>query len=80
MNVTPREIDIIRLAARGWDNARIARGLCIAVQTVRNHMKCIFDRTGCSSRVQVVMMALQEGLIRLDDVELDEPRPILDLW
>jgi DNA-binding CsgD family transcriptional regulator len=48
--LTPREWEILQLAARGNSNADIARLLFVSVSTVRKHMEHIFDRTGVRSR------------------------------
>jgi len=48
--LTPREWEIIQMAAQGKSNADIARLLFVSVSTVRKHMEHIFDRTGVRSR------------------------------
>jgi DNA-binding CsgD family transcriptional regulator len=48
--LSPRETEVLRLAALGRSNADIARTLFVSVSTVRKHMEHVFDRTGVRSR------------------------------
>ncbi len=52
--LTPREWQVLELAAHGYHNAEIAGLLCTSVGTVRKHMEHIFDRTGRRTRSAVV--------------------------
>lgn len=51
---TPRERDVIRRLARGESNAQIAAQLEVSRHTVRDHVSSIFQKTGCSSRGELV--------------------------
>ena len=55
--LTPRQLDIVRLAARGAGNKEIAEALGITPHTVRNHLTQIFERLGARNRAQAVSMA-----------------------
>ena len=55
--LTPRQLEIVRLAARGASNKEIAQALGIAPHTVKNHMALIFEKLGASNRAQAVSMA-----------------------
>ncbi len=48
--LTPRERDITHLVLRGAPTTEIASGLSIAPQTVQQHLKSIFDKTGTRAR------------------------------
>ncbi|MGI5173214.1 helix-turn-helix transcriptional regulator [Treponema sp. OMZ 840] len=45
-----REIEVVRLAAKGLTNAQIADELCISVVTVKRHLATVFKKTGINSR------------------------------
>lgn len=55
--LTPRQRDIIDLAARGASSKEIARTLAISPATVRNHFAQIFERLGARNRTQAVELA-----------------------
>lgn len=59
--LTRRELEILELVARGYDNRRIARLLTLADKTVRNHVSAIFGKFGAASRAQVVVRAREAG-------------------
>ena len=61
--LTDRELEVLRLMAQGWDNARIADALCIAVGTVKNHVASIYARLNVSSRAEAVAWAWQHSLM-----------------
>ncbi|MFI9561650.1 response regulator transcription factor [Nonomuraea endophytica] len=56
--LTPRERDVLRLAAQGRSNADIARQLFITVSTVRKHLEHIYDRTGARSRTAAAALVM----------------------
>jgi DNA-binding NarL/FixJ family response regulator len=62
--LTPRERDVVRLAAEGMRNQEIAVKLGVSEHTVRNYMFRIFDKLGISSRVELVLYAFSgiEGI------------------
>ena len=61
-----RELEVLRLGARGITNKQIAVGLFISERTVQTHFVSIFKKLGVSSRTEAVIHALREGLITLD--------------
>jgi NarL family two-component system response regulator LiaR len=63
-----RELEVLRLAARGMSNKEIASELALSVRTVQSHLGNIFDKLGVSSRTEAVLRALKEGWISLDHV------------
>ena len=48
--LSPREIEVARLASKGLTNAQIADELCISIVTVKRHLATIFKKTGITSR------------------------------
>lgn len=67
--LSDRELDVLRLAAKGLSNQEIARDLCLSIRTVQGHLGHIFNKLGVSSRTEAVVRALKEGWVRLGDVE-----------
>lgn len=65
--LTEREIDVLRLVARGWTNREIAEGLGIGETTVRTHVSSILSKLNVGSRTQAALYALREGLASLSD-------------
>jgi DNA-binding CsgD family transcriptional regulator len=61
--LTPRELDVLRLLARGATNRQIARGLGIAPKTAGNHVEHIYAKAGVSSRAAATMFAMEKGLL-----------------
>lgn len=69
--LTDRERDILRLAACGMSNARIADHLSISLRTVQAHLTHIFDKLGVGSRTEAVIAGLRIGVLDLEDLNDD---------
>jgi NarL family two-component system response regulator LiaR len=65
--ITEREEQVLKLAAKGLTNRGIADALAISVRTVQVHLSNIFSKLGVGSRTEAVLCALREGLISLED-------------
>jgi HD-GYP domain-containing protein (c-di-GMP phosphodiesterase class II) len=65
--LTAREIDVLRLLARGMSSKQIASELVISPKTARNHIEHIYAKIGASSRVQASLFAMQHGLIPAEE-------------
>ena len=63
--LTPREIDVLRLIANGNANKEIARGLSLAEETVKVHVKNILSKLGVNDRTHAVTVGLKRGIIDL---------------
>jgi DNA-binding NarL/FixJ family response regulator len=61
--LTPRELDIIAAVGRGETNRAIAHQLSITHDTVKHHLTNIFDKLGVFTRLQLVLFAMQHGLV-----------------
>ncbi|MEU2827717.1 response regulator transcription factor [Streptomyces lavendulae] len=64
--MTPRELEIWRLLAGGFDNAEIAAELDISVSTVKNHITGVFGKLGVRDRAQAVIAAYESGLVEAE--------------
>lgn len=64
----PRELEVIRLAAKGASNKEIATELVVSERTVQAHMVNIFKKLGVDSRTEAVLRALKEGWLILSDL------------
>lgn len=59
--LTERELDVLRLIARGFNNSDIAAQLHLSEGTVRNHVSAILEKLGVSDRTQAAVIALKHG-------------------
>jgi len=64
-----RELDILRLAARGMSNKEIAVQLGVSVRTVKGYLESIFSKLNAASRTEAVITALRNNIITLDDLK-----------
>ncbi len=60
--LSARELDVLRLIARGMENAEIAEDLGISPRTVKNHVSNILAKLGLPSRIQAALYAVRRGL------------------
>ena len=66
-NLTPRELEVLALLARGLKNAEIAGRLFISERTVKFHVGSILAKLGADNRTEAVTIAAHRGLVRLTD-------------
>jgi DNA-binding NarL/FixJ family response regulator len=62
-SITTRELEVLRLVAKGNSNKLIASDLNISEHTVKNHLKSILSKLNASDRTHAVMIALQRGFL-----------------
>jgi HD-GYP domain-containing protein (c-di-GMP phosphodiesterase class II) len=61
--LTPREVEVLRLLARGMSNKEIAARLVISPKTVGNHVEHIYSKIDASTRAAASLFAMQHGLL-----------------
>jgi DNA-binding NarL/FixJ family response regulator len=61
--LTDRELEVLRLVARGHNNREIAKELFISENTVKNHVRNILEKLQLHSRMEAVMYAVRENLL-----------------
>jgi two-component system, NarL family, response regulator len=66
LQLTEREIEVLRLVAAGKSNQEIGAALFIAEGTVKAHVGSILNKLGASDRTQAVMVALKRGILHLE--------------
>jgi NarL family two-component system response regulator LiaR len=64
--LSKRELEVLRLVARGLSNLEIAADLVVSEGTVRVHVSNILTKLHLANRTQAALYALQEGLASLD--------------
>jgi DNA-binding NarL/FixJ family response regulator len=62
--LTPRELEVLRLIARGLSNGEIARDLVLGEATVKTHVARIFQKLDVHDRAQAVVLAYESGLVQ----------------
>jgi len=65
--LSPRELQILKLAARGMSNKAIALELGLSLRTVKRHLDNIFSLLHVSSRTEAVTTGLRDGFLSIDD-------------
>lgn len=66
-DLTDREVEILALVAVGKSNSEIGEDLHISRSTVKNHISNIFAKLNTDSRTEAAALAVQYGIVRLDD-------------
>lgn len=65
--LTPREVDVVHLIAKGLSNSEIATELFLTEGTVKTHISNILTKLDLRDRVQIVVTAFTSGLVRADN-------------
>ena len=65
-HLSPREMDVLHLLARGLSNKEIASQLGLVVGTVKIHVANVFAKLGVSDRTQALVTAVKRGIISID--------------
>jgi DNA-binding NarL/FixJ family response regulator len=70
-DLTPRELDIMRLLTRGMSNSDVSRTVHLSEATVKTHVTRILGKLGVASRVQAVVLAYESGFVRPGNVDAE---------
>jgi NarL family two-component system response regulator LiaR len=65
--LTERELEVLKLAAKGMTNRQIADELTLSIHTVQAHLSNIFGKLGIGSRTEAVLYGLRKGWLTLED-------------
>ena len=71
--LSERELQVLQMVATGRSNQQIARQLVISVNTVKVHLRNIFEKLGVQSRTEATLRAIQEGWVAVADDTSSEP-------
>jgi DNA-binding NarL/FixJ family response regulator len=63
--LTDREMEVLRLVAKGMNNREIAKELFISENTVKNHVRNILEKLQLHSRMEAVVYAVRERLLEI---------------
>jgi DNA-binding CsgD family transcriptional regulator/N-acetylneuraminic acid mutarotase len=74
MQLSNRELQVLEMVVTGASNQEIAHKLVISVNTVKVHMRNIFDKMGVQSRTEAGLRAIQEGLVAVPANEAESPQ------
>jgi DNA-binding NarL/FixJ family response regulator len=61
--LTPRELEVLEMLARGMDNPEIAQALHLSQHTVKNHVSSILVKLQVANRIQAAVRAVRKGLV-----------------
>jgi DNA-binding NarL/FixJ family response regulator len=67
-HLSDRELDIIKLAAKGLTNKEIADDLHLSYRTIEGHMRDVFNKLGVGSRTEAVLYGLKKGWFTLEEL------------
>jgi NarL family two-component system response regulator LiaR len=67
--LSEREMEVLKLAAKGMTNIEIAKELVLSVRTVQGHLSNIFSKMQVGSRTEAVIQALRRGWFTLEDIQ-----------
>jgi two-component system NarL family response regulator len=66
LKLTERELDVLRLVAKGLSNRDVAHRLAMSENTVKNHVRNMLEKLQLHSRMEAVMYAVREKLVELE--------------
>lgn len=73
--LSARELQVLKLVARGYTSAQIARQIAVSVKTVETYRSRFAEKLGLRKRSDVIRFAMQMGLLTLETLETEPGRP-----
>ena len=67
-NLSAREVEVMKLVARGMTNDQITSSLGISLNTVKRHMMEIFSKLGAGTRSEALVVSLRSGILSMEDL------------
>jgi NarL family two-component system response regulator LiaR len=68
IELSDREREVLKLAAKGLNNKDIADNLCISIRTVQGHINSIFHKLGVGSRTEAIFQSVKRGWLSFEDL------------
>jgi len=72
IELSERELEVLKLAAKGSSNKEIAENLCISIRTVQGHINSIFHKLSVGSRTEAIFQSVKRGWLSFDDLSEEE--------
>ncbi len=66
-SLTPRELEVLKLIAQGFDNRQIAKALVVSEKTVKTHVSNILSKLQLADRTQAAIFAIRQRVVPLDE-------------
>jgi two-component system response regulator NreC len=74
--LSERELQVLKLVARGYSSQQIAKQILVGVKTVETYRSRLAEKLGLRTRSDVVRFAVQMGLLTPETLEAEEGRPL----
>ncbi len=68
IELSEREQEVLKLAAKGLNNKDIADKLCISIRTVQGHLNSIFRKLSVGSRTEAIFQSVKKGWLSFDEI------------
>lgn len=68
IELSEREKEVLKLAAKGLNNKDISESLCISIRTVQGHINSIFHKLGVGSRTEAIFLSVKKGWLSFDEL------------
>lgn len=67
-NVSTRELDVLKAAAKGQSSKEISESLFISERTVQTHLSSIYEKLGAKNKTEAMLLAIKAGIVTLDEL------------
>lgn len=71
-NLTKKEVVILKLIAKGWEDVDIAAHVNIALKTCQTHIGHIYKKLEAHNRAQAIVFGVRKGIVSMEDILKDE--------